>query len=100
MGFDHETAIKQNIPIVSAITALDLPNGQFILLVIHESIYNEMSNHSLLSKFQARKFRVINDSKFYRHRGAQNMLIKDYNNADTLTIPLDLVGCTKKYTCI
>ena len=26
VGFDHETAIKRNLPIVSAITALDLPN--------------------------------------------------------------------------
>ena len=34
VGFDHETAIKRNLPIVSAITALDLPNGQSILLVI------------------------------------------------------------------
>ena len=40
IGFDHETAIKQNLPIVSAITALDLPNGKSILLVIHEGIYN------------------------------------------------------------
>jgi hypothetical protein len=27
VGFDHETAIKQNLPIVSALTAIDLPNG-------------------------------------------------------------------------
>jgi hypothetical protein len=26
-GFDHEAAIKRNLPIVSAITAFDLPNG-------------------------------------------------------------------------
>ena len=26
VGFDHETAVKRNLPIVSAITALDLPN--------------------------------------------------------------------------
>jgi hypothetical protein len=54
VGFDHETGIKQNLPIVSAITALDLPNGQSVLLVIHDSIYNETSNHSLLSEFQLR----------------------------------------------
>ena len=28
VGFDHETVIKRNLPIVSTITALDLPNGQ------------------------------------------------------------------------
>jgi hypothetical protein len=36
VGFDHETAIKRNLPIVSAITAIDLTCGQSILLVIHE----------------------------------------------------------------
>jgi hypothetical protein len=41
VGVDHETAIKQNLPIVSATTAIDLPSGQSILLVIHEGIYNE-----------------------------------------------------------
>ena len=30
VGFDHEAAIKRNLPIVSAITALDLPNGSSI----------------------------------------------------------------------
>jgi hypothetical protein len=30
--------MKHNFPIVSAITALDLPNGQCILFAIHESI--------------------------------------------------------------
>jgi hypothetical protein len=29
------------------LNALDLPNGQSMLLVIHESIYNETSNRSL-----------------------------------------------------
>ena len=52
VGFDHETAVKKNLPIVSAITTVDLPNGQSILLVIHEAIYNDTSNHSLLSEFQ------------------------------------------------
>jgi hypothetical protein len=32
VGFDHETAIKRNLPIVCAVTALDLPNGQSVLL--------------------------------------------------------------------
>ena len=43
--FDHEAAIKRNLPIVSAITALDLPNGSSILLVVHACIYIETSNH-------------------------------------------------------
>ena len=52
VGFDHEAAIKRNLPIFSDITALDLPNGSSILLVLHECIYNETSNHSLLSEFK------------------------------------------------
>jgi hypothetical protein len=47
--FDHETAIKRNLLIVSAVTALDLPNGQSVLLLAHGGIYNETSNHSSLS---------------------------------------------------
>jgi hypothetical protein len=42
--FYHETAIKRNLPIVSGITILDLPNGQSVLLITHEIIYNETSN--------------------------------------------------------
>ena len=58
----YETAIKRNLPIVSAITALDLPNGQSALLLVHEGIYNETSNHSLLSEFQLREFGIVIDS--------------------------------------
>ena len=70
VGFDHETVIKRNLPIVSTITALDLPNGQSVLLAIHESIYNEASNHSLISEFQLRGFGIIIDSICHRHGGA------------------------------
>jgi hypothetical protein len=93
VGFDHETAIKRNLPIVSAITALDLPNGQSVLLLVHEGIYNETSNHSLLSEFQLREFGIVIDSICHRHGGAQQMIIKDNNHIDILTIPLDLAGC-------
>jgi hypothetical protein len=48
VGFDHKTAIKRNLPIVSAVTALNLPRGQSVLLLVHEGIYNDTSNHSLL----------------------------------------------------
>ena len=46
VGFDHEAA------------AVDLPDGTSILLLIHEGIYNETANHSLLSEFQLREFEV------------------------------------------
>ena len=72
VGFDHETAVKRNLPIVSAITALDLPNGQSVLLLVDEGIYNETSNHSLLSEFQLREFGIVIDSICHRHGGATN----------------------------
>jgi hypothetical protein len=59
VGFNNETAVKLNLPIVSAITALDLPNGQSVLLLVHEGIYNETSNHSLLSEFQFSEFGIV-----------------------------------------
>jgi hypothetical protein len=71
VGFDHETDIKQNLQTVSAITALDLPNGKSVLLVIYESIYNEISNHLLLSECQLRDFGIIIDSISHRHGGTQ-----------------------------
>ena len=68
-GFDHEAALKRNFPIMSAITAVDLPDGTSILLVIHEGIYNETANHSLLSQTYLREFGVKFDSKCHRHGG-------------------------------
>jgi hypothetical protein len=93
VGFDHETAIRRNLPIVSAITALGFPNGQSVLLLVHEGIYNETSNHSLLSEFQLREFGLVIDSICHRHGGAQQMIFKDSNDSDILTIHLDLAGC-------
>jgi hypothetical protein len=67
VGVDHETDIKRNLPIVSAITALDLPNGQSVLLAINESIYNQTSNHSLLSEFHLRESGIMIDYICHRH---------------------------------
>jgi hypothetical protein len=90
--FDHETAIKSNLPSFIAITTLDLPKGQSVLLVIHESIHNKISNYSLLSYFQLREFRIIIDSISYRHGGTYKMIVKDNNCNDVITISLDFAG--------
>jgi hypothetical protein len=50
VGFDHVAAIKRNLPIVSAITTVDLPDGISVIL-IEKSIYNDTANHSVLSEF-------------------------------------------------
>jgi hypothetical protein len=77
IGFDHENFIKKNLPIVSPITALDLPNGKSMLLVIHESIYNETLNNSLLSKFQLIRFEIMIDSISQRYGGTQKMIVNE-----------------------
>jgi hypothetical protein len=48
VGFDHEAAVKKNLPIVSAITAVDLPDGISVVLMVYKAIYNDTANHSLL----------------------------------------------------
>jgi hypothetical protein len=97
VGFDHETAIKRNIPIVSAMTAIDVPSGESMLLVIHKGIYNETAAHSLLSEFQFREFGINIDFICHRHGRTQQMIIKGDSDSDSgsdvLTIPLDLAGC-------
>jgi hypothetical protein len=35
VGFDHEVAVNRNLPIVSAITAIDLPDGISVILTVH-----------------------------------------------------------------
>jgi hypothetical protein len=91
IGFYHETAVKRNSPIVSAITALDLPDGTSISLVMYESIYNDAANHSLLSESQLREFGIKIDSKCHRHGGNQQMVMQ--NDSETVLIRLVLVVC-------
>jgi hypothetical protein len=33
VGFDHEAAVKRNLPIVSAMIAVDLPDGASVILI-------------------------------------------------------------------
>jgi hypothetical protein len=90
-GFDHEDAVKRNLPIVSAITAVDLPDGSSIVLTVHEAIYNDTGNHALLSEFQLREFGVQIDSVCHRHGGTQQMVIQD--DGESLVVPLELASC-------
>jgi phosphoserine aminotransferase len=52
VGFYHEAAVKRNLPIVSTITAADLPYGISVILIVHKAIYNDTANHSHFSEFQ------------------------------------------------
>jgi hypothetical protein len=67
--FKNETELKRNFPIVSAITAVDFSDGISVILTVHEAIYNDTSNHSLLSEFQLRYFGVKIDSICHKHGG-------------------------------
>jgi hypothetical protein len=63
---DYETAVKRKIPIVSAITKVDIPDGLSVLLVLHEGTYNKTAKHFLLSEFELREFGVQIDSTCHR----------------------------------
>jgi hypothetical protein len=61
-----------------------------VLLIIHEAIYNDTANHSLLSEFQLRDFGVKIDSICHKHGGTQKMVIQDIGNS--FVIPLELAA--------
>jgi hypothetical protein len=56
---------------------LCLPDGISVILTIHEAIYNDTANHSLLSEFQLRDFGLKIDSICHKHGGIQKMEIQD-----------------------
>ena len=88
IGFDKQYAQKQNLPIVTGITVVDLPEGP-ILLQANESIGNLSSDHTLLSEFQMREFGVGVDSKAKRHGGTQRFQVPNSGGDDSI-IPLCL----------
>jgi hypothetical protein len=77
------------MPIVSAITAVDLLDEISVILMVHEAIYNDTANHSLLSEFQLRDFGVKIDSICHKHGRTQKMVNQDI--VDPLVINLELV---------
>jgi nitrous oxidase accessory protein NosD len=44
VGFDHEAAVKRNLTMVSAITAIDLLDVISVILIVHKAIYTDTSN--------------------------------------------------------
>ena len=88
VGFDKEHAQKRNLPIVTGVTVVDLPDGP-ILLQANESIGNLSSEHTLLSEFQMREFGITVDSKAKRHGGLQRYQVPK-SGGDTAEIPLCL----------
>ena len=76
MGFDHHLAVKKDLGIVDALTAVDTPKGT-ILLQVNEAVYNPTSEHSLLSEFQMREYGTTIDSVPRRHGGKARMEFGD-----------------------
>jgi hypothetical protein len=62
-----------------------------VILIVHEAIYIDTANHSLLSEFQLRDFGIKIDSICHKHGGTQKMVIQDVGSS--LVIPLELAGC-------
>jgi hypothetical protein len=83
--------VKRNLPIFNAITAVDLPDGSSILLVVHEDICNDTGNHALLSELQQKEFGVQIDSICNRHGVTQHMVIQD--DGESRSVPLELASC-------
>jgi hypothetical protein len=54
VDFDIETEVKRSLLIVSAITAVELPDGTSVVLIAHKDIHNETAIPSLCSGFQFR----------------------------------------------
>jgi hypothetical protein len=90
VGFDHEAEVKRNLPIVSAITAVDLPDGISVILMVHEAIYNDTASHSIFSEFQLMYFGVKVDPICHKHGGTQKIEIQDVGSS--LVVPLELAG--------
>jgi hypothetical protein len=66
-----------------------------VILIVYEGIYNDTTNHSLLSEFQLRDFGVKIDSICHKHGGTQKMVIQAVGSS--IVVPLELVGCMSQF---
>jgi hypothetical protein len=62
-----------------------------VLFIVHEAIYNDTANHSLLSEFQLNDKGVKIDSICHKHGGTQTIVIQDV--CSSLVVPIELAGC-------
>jgi hypothetical protein len=67
IGFDRKAARKKNLPICSAVTVVEMPNGK-VLLKAHEGVRNKGSPISLLLEYQTRDHGCVVDSVHRGHR--------------------------------
>jgi len=77
-GYDTTHTVKNDIPIGSGITAVDLPTGETILLRVHEASVLNDDAHTLFSTLQLRENGVEIDDRLRRHGGASCMYVDNY----------------------
>jgi hypothetical protein len=57
--------VKRNLLAVSAINKVHIPDESSVLLIVHEDIYSDTANHSLLSGHESTTTEDINSLKHY-----------------------------------
>jgi hypothetical protein len=76
-GYDTLNTVKEDVPIVSAITAIDLPTGETILMRVNEATNLGRDAYTLLSPMHIRENDVYIDDKPKRHGGNSCMVVDD-----------------------
>jgi Reverse transcriptase (RNA-dependent DNA polymerase) len=84
VGF-HPSMTKIDIPVGTAITAVDLPDGSIVLLRVHEASIHDTKGSTLLSTTQLRDCGIKVEDKAKRHGGRAYIL------ADNTILPLRLI---------
>lgn len=84
VGFDNQSACKNGLPIIVAITKIIGKDGQPILACSYHWIYNISSTHTLLSTYELREAGIIIDDVSKCHlcslngeRGTQTLYFKE-----------------------
>ena len=83
-GYDNKESVKNNVKIGSAITAIDLPSGETVLIRVNEATILGEDASTLFSIAQMREHGIFIDDKSRRHGGLSCII------ADNCVIPLIL----------
>ena len=77
IGFESAKAVVPNLPIVTAATAVDLPDGETVVLVFNEAIKLPPGNNSLICPNQVRAFDHKVDDTPCKYGGKQQIETRD-----------------------
>ena len=81
---DFQKIVENNVPICTAVTAVDLPDGTALLLQVNEGLILTRNNNSLLSCNQVRDYGVVINDVPKRFGGTQNLQV------DGVVVPFEL----------